>query len=66
MTGIIFFEDGTVVPFGTLTTVQHIAKAAQRVLPQLIQNERDQLLATVTKDELRAIAERLTKAQTEE
>ncbi len=66
MNGIIFFEDGTVTPFGTLTTVQHIAKSAQRVLPQLIQNERDQILATVTKEELRSIAERLTKVQTEE
>ncbi len=61
MSGIIFFEDGTVAQFGQISTVRRIVAAAQDLLPQLLQQERDQFLETVNKAELRQIAERLAK-----
>lgn len=65
MNGIIFFEDGTVVPFGQITSVQKIAKAVQQLLPDLLKQERDKLLRTITKDELKHIAEYIAEASEE-
>lgn len=59
MNGIIFFENGQVAIFGQLTTVQRIADAAQTTLSQLLQQERDRVLRTVSKDELKYITERI-------
>lgn len=59
MNGIIFFEDGTTRPFGQLRTVMNIVRTAQTLLPQLVQDERDQFLDTISKEELKKIVERL-------
>lgn len=59
MNGLIFFEDGTLVPFGTLTSVKKILQTANEVLPALYQQERDKMLNTISKEEMKQIAERL-------
>lgn len=63
MNGIIFFEDGTAVPFGQITSVRNIAKTANTVINNLLQQEREALLSTVSRDELRSIVERLSQAE---
>lgn len=66
MNGLIFFEDGTVIPFGELQTVRRIAQTAQRVISELASQERAQLLATVSTDELKVIAQRLATENRDE
>ena len=61
MSGIIVLEDGTIEVFGQLRTARFIAEALQKVIPELLQQERSQLLETVTQDELKGIIERLQK-----
>lgn len=63
MNGIIFFENGTVVPFGQLQSISKIVKAAQELLPELVKQERDQLLATITQAELKTVVERLSREE---
>lgn len=66
MNGIIFFEDGTVAQFGKLVSVQRIVMAIQETVPQLIQQERNQLLATITQDELKLVVDKLAIAKENE
>lgn len=55
--GIIFLENGDVQIIGTLNTVRGIADAINKTIPTLIAQERKQLLASVTDDELKQIIE---------
>lgn len=66
MSGIIFFEDGTVVPFGQLTSVKKIMASAAVQLAGLAAQEREQLLNTVTKEELKLLVERLSTEDRDE
>lgn len=53
MNGIIFFEDGTVRVFGQLTTVKMIALKVQEVIPELVQQERNAVIESLTNEEIR-------------
>lgn len=53
MNGIIFYEDGTVQLLGTITTMKIIAQAAPKVIADLVRQERQQVLASITDDELK-------------
>jgi hypothetical protein len=57
MNGIIFFEDGQVQIFGTLVTVKNISRAINETLPQLVQQERKQLLNSITDDEFKYLVD---------
>jgi hypothetical protein len=61
MNGLIFFEDGTVQQFGELTSVQRIAVTANRVINDLLMQERQKLLKSITKDELKQVVEDMQK-----
>lgn len=63
MNGLIFFEDGTVVSFGQITSVRKIAKTAEELISKLLQQEREALLSTVSRDELRSVVERLSQEE---
>lgn len=65
MNGLIFFEDGTVVPFGQITSVRKIAQTANEVINNLLKREREALLRTVSKEELRSIVDRLSSEENE-
>jgi len=60
-TGIIIFEDGSVMPIGTLTSVRKMIATMQRIIQELEQQERQQLLSTITDDELKELVDRLSE-----
>jgi hypothetical protein len=60
MNGIIFFEDGQMQIFGTLSTVKNIARAVNEILPQLVQQERQQMLNSITDDEFKYLVDQHT------
>jgi hypothetical protein len=66
MNGIIFFEDGQVQIFGTLSTVKNIARAINETLPQLVKQERQQMLNSITDDEFRYLVDQHTTQKTED
>jgi len=59
--GIMVFEDGVIVPFGTIITARRMITALQSVIQQLEQQERQQLLSSITDDELKQLVD--TKAK---
>lgn len=61
MNGIIFFEDGTVKMIGTLNSVRLIALKVQEVIPNLIQQERDAIVDTMSEEEIRRAVDMLSK-----
>ncbi len=61
MNGLLFFEDGTVVPFGTISSVTKIVQAANNLFPDLIAQERSNLLKSISKEELKQIVQRLSE-----
>lgn len=63
--GIIFFENGDTQIFGQLVTVRGIAQAINTILPDLLAQERDQLLSTITQDELKQIIDKLSNEKDE-
>lgn len=63
MNGIIFFEDGSTAMFGQLSTVSHIIPTVNRVLRELQAQERQSILDSITKNEIKVIIERLQQEQ---
>ena len=63
MNGIIFWENGEVQVIGALATVRLIAMKVQEVIPQLVQQERDAILQSLSDVEMRSINDRLQHEQ---
>lgn len=61
MAGIIFFEDGSVEMFGQIATARKIIVAINKTVPELIKQEREQIFATITDDELKRIVDTRAK-----
>lgn len=60
--GIFFAEDGFVQQIGELATFQNVIQAIQTVLPQLIEKEKEQILSSLSDDDLeKLIKSRKTK-----
>lgn len=59
--GIIFFEDGDVQQFGQITSLIKLAESAQRTLNDALAQERQQLLESITEEELKQIVEQKNK-----
>lgn len=60
--GIFFAEDGFVQQIGELATLQNVIQAIQTVLPQLIEKEKEQILSSLSDDDLeKLIKSRKTK-----
>lgn len=55
--GIIIFEDGDVQQFGRITSATKLVESVQKVISDLVQQERKQLLESITDDELKYIVE---------
>lgn len=64
--GIIFFEDGDVQQFGRITSAAKLVESIQRVISDLVEQERTQLLASITDDELKRIVELKNKPEATE
>lgn len=65
MNGIIFWENGDVQMIGQLTTVRLIAMKVQQVIPDLVQQERNAILDTMTEQETRRAVELYGQKQKE-
>lgn len=63
MNGIIFFEDGTVRIIGKLNTVRGIALAIQNTMPDLIAQEKEQVIDSLSEKEIKAIIDRYAQKQ---
>ena len=59
MNGIIFWENGDTQILGQLTTVRLIALKVQEIIPSLVQQERDAVISTMNRDELRMALDRI-------
>lgn len=65
MNGIIFWENGEVQMIGQLTTVRLIALKVQQVIPDLVQQERNAVLDTMSEQEIRRAVELFGNKQKE-
>jgi len=61
--GIIVFEDGEAVTFGTIASVSRMISGAEKILQELAQEERRQILASVREDEMKGIVERIASSK---
>lgn len=65
--GIILFEDGEVQQFGSIVSIAKMVATAQETFESLAQQQRKQLLESVTEVEMKQIIDRVaTKKQNDE